>query len=201
MAPGILYCFNTVGDSRIYKAGRTEQPSLGHRLRSYLGPSRPRVLIATRPVADAVAAERWVLDLLRVCRGLRPREDLGSEWFEAEEGTEEEQLRRTVGLLFDAAQAAADRPPTECPPASCPSVPCLPPPCHTEDRSSADMRSYLDALESYMRSSATPEVLCSVNRLVEAFESDEACPVFPQFCRWHLEARRKAVSRRFPHHL
>ena len=93
MAPGgrgTIYCFNTLSSSTIYKAGHT-QTELAARLRGYLGPSKPRVMVFSREVDDSVEAERMMLTLMRQCVSLRSRDDLGKEWFEAvpEIGAEE----------------------------------------------------------------------------------------------------------------
>ena len=79
---GIIYCFNTVADSRTYKAGHTTN-KLQKRLAGYLGPSKPRSIIFCRSVENSAAAEKIMLRLMRQCASLVPREDLGDEWFQA----------------------------------------------------------------------------------------------------------------------
>lgn len=79
---GTIYCFNTVADSRTYKAGHTTN-KLQKRLSGYLGPSKPRSIIFCRSVENSAAAEKIMLRLMRQCASLVPREDLGDEWFQA----------------------------------------------------------------------------------------------------------------------
>ena len=82
---GLIYCFNTVGDNKIYKAGHT-QNSLSTRLKGYLGPSKPRTIFFSRKVDDSIHAEKMMLTLLRQCTSLKERKDLGDEWFEKQLG-------------------------------------------------------------------------------------------------------------------
>jgi hypothetical protein len=79
---GIIYCFNTLTASNIYKAGRT-QTELKRRLRGYLGPSKPLQIVFSKEVDDDVRAEQMLLMLMRNYTGLRARTDYGNEWFEA----------------------------------------------------------------------------------------------------------------------
>ena len=75
--PGFIYFFSTFGDRTVFKAGRTDQESLAARFKSYLGPSKPRMVVASREVDDTVAAEDMMLRLLRSSRVLQARPDLG----------------------------------------------------------------------------------------------------------------------------
>lgn len=84
---GTIYCFNTIGDSRTYKAGHTTN-KLQKRLAGYLGPSKPRNIIFSRPVENSIAAEKIMLRLMRQCISIVPREDLGDEWFQAIESVD-----------------------------------------------------------------------------------------------------------------
>ena len=63
---GIIYCFNTVGDSKLYKAGHTTN-KLEKRLAGYLGPSKPRSIIFSRTVKNSHMAEKLMLKLMRQC--------------------------------------------------------------------------------------------------------------------------------------
>jgi hypothetical protein len=80
---GFLYCFNTMGNPLIYKAGMTQGTDPRKRLLQYTGPSKPKTVLLTLCVSDARTAESRMLDGLQACRLLKHRPDLGREWFEA----------------------------------------------------------------------------------------------------------------------
>ena len=66
----------------MYKAGHTTN-KLEKRLAGYLGPSKPRNIIFSRSVENSHQAEKLMLNLMRQCVAIVPREDLGDEWFQA----------------------------------------------------------------------------------------------------------------------
>ena len=100
---GTLYCFNTVSDPRLYKLGHTQQDPTA-RPRGYMDPvacaSSSRLGTWTTPYAG-----RQSLSLLRICTYLRPRRDLGTEWFEAAVDDVEERHRAIVLIMSTVAAA------------------------------------------------------------------------------------------------
>lgn len=78
---GTIYCFNTIENPNIIKAGHTQQV-VQKRLRGYMGPTKPRSIIFTVKVDDSVEAEKMMLHLMEQCVSLKKRYDLGNEWFE-----------------------------------------------------------------------------------------------------------------------
>ena len=102
---GLIYCFNTVGDSRIYKAGHTTR-KLEKRLAGYMGPSKPRLIVFTRRVKDSASAERMMLKLMRQCVSITHRDDLGDEWFEANDAYTFEERQRQLEYIAKIVQLA-----------------------------------------------------------------------------------------------
>ena len=110
---GFVYFFNTVSDGSIYKAGETQQESVASRMRSYLGPSKPRTIVVSRAVDDAREAERLLLALLKQCVHFRFRPDYGDEWFEAVTADVEKRHRAAI-LIMDVVQRACEAHPGWC---------------------------------------------------------------------------------------
>ena len=82
-APGYIYCFNTVGNHNIYKAGMTEQFMYDNRLDSYDGCNKPYVVVGTLFVQNARDAERQFLTALKGSGVLKHDKEIGKEWFRA----------------------------------------------------------------------------------------------------------------------
>jgi hypothetical protein len=219
MPPGILYCFNTVSDHRVYKAGHTSQGSLQLRLKGYLGQSKPRVLVAQRDVDDARAAEALFLRLLALCRLLRPRPDLGTEWYEARGDDDDvDERHRAIAFLAEVVQRAtrsADAPPPPSPapppraspPPRAPPPPRVPPPPRAPPPPATSQLVFpaattLPGLDAYFaaldaRVARGGVAATTAEALVEAFEADaDACPVLPAFLPYDRDARVRVARQR-----
>ena len=198
--PGFIYCFNTFGDRTVFKAGRTDQESLAARFRSYLGPSKPRMIIASREVHDTVAAEEMMLRLLRSSRALRVRSDLGTEWFSADTDDAEE-VHATVRFVFDVVQKAVrDAPTTEEPHAKIRARKDLAQEDLVADADSLPaMGSYFEALDQYVDNASCAVLNMGIERIIAEFESDRSCPVFADYLLWSKDARIRVAKNRFPH--
>lgn len=192
---GIIYCFNTICDHRIYKAGHTQQ-DLPSRFKSYLGPSKPRTIVATRHVDDSLAAEGMMLGLLRQCAALRVRSDLGVEWFEAHPDVDEDDRHKAILLIFDVvSKAVRTRIQDEgCPVwgASKPDVPtgtvCTLP----------AMGAYFEALDRFVRC-APPEAVADMDTALREFERGDDCPVFAEYVMWPRATRLAVAQNRYAH--
>ena len=194
---GIVYCFNTICDHRIYKAGHTQQ-TLQSRLRGYLGPSRPRVIVASRKVDDSVAAETMILGLLQQCSTLAQRTDLGNEWFELKDGVDVEECHKAILFVFDVVSKAVRAP--DC--CKHPDVPTLHPPSQVTT-SNIDvcnlpgMEGYFDALERFV--CTTSKCDGTMDDILQAFEDSDFCPVFSEYVMWPRKTRLSVACNRFPH--
>lgn len=189
---GTIYCFNTVGDHRIYKAGHTQQ-ELKSRLRGYLGPSRPRVIVASRNVDDSVAAETMVLGLLRQCSALVPRSDLGNEWFESRDGVGDDERHKAILFVFDVVSKAVHTRPAskyEEPSTSHSSL-------HVSETLPA-MGAYFEALDHFVHT-ASPETLGTMDDILRSFEQSDSCPLFAEYVMWPRATRLAIAHNRFPH--
>lgn len=211
---GIIYCFNVVADYKIYKAGHTRQESLSCRLRSYLGPSKPRTIVASRAVADSVVAEKLMLALLRQSTALRARNDLGDEWFEVRSETENmEECHRAIRLVLDVVAMAVSEHPMgrAIQPSTVAPMPhedtawkqdercCQVKPHDTAVVASTlpSMGSYFAALDRYV--SRNPVLANTVDDIVVTFEQSDDCPVFPEYVLFNRETRLSTARARYPH--
>lgn len=184
---GYIYFFNTLGDGQIYKAGETQQDNVSARMRGYLGPSKPRTIVASRAVDDALEAEKLLLSLLKQCVHYRFRPDYGDEWFEAVTDDVEER-HKAVLLIADVVQRAVR--------SGAPGNVVIPAPVSRdpdEETSIAGYEQYFAALDNY-RNSAPPNVL-SPDTLIRTFDASKECPIFAQYglCS---HAKRVAVARK-----
>ena len=192
---GYIYCFNTVCDHKIYKAGHTQQDELSYRLKSYLGPSKPRVVVASRHVVDSVDAEKMLLGLLRQSSAVKPRIDLGDEWFEAcHDDTEE--IHKAILFIFDVVAKAAgkkqnnnwsnDTHITTCSEST------------SQITSLPAMGSYFEALDRFIIESPTNDIEC-IENAVNVFEKSEKCPIFADFVMWPKATRLAVACNRYPY--
>ena len=165
---GFLYCFTTVGDANIVKVGHTQQSDPSSRFRGYLGPSKPRVVIAQRPVEDSERAEADMLRLCRECKHLTPRLDYGPEWFEIV--TDKETCHSAL-LFFAtlATQPSRNRP--------------------TNVVYHGAEGRYRSALHKFVVSLAPAESFASPSQLLDAFEQHDVCPVFGEYVSWSRALR------------
>lgn len=186
---GFIYCFNTICDTHIYKAGHTQQPDLQSRLKSYLGPSKPRVVVASRRVDDSVVAEGMMLGLMRQCYALKVREDLGDEWFESCKEIPDVMLHKAILLIFDVVSKACRK--NGPPPPPLPRRVDQEPPSPTTTLPA--MGAYFAALDAFMYR-APPELFADVDGALRAFEAGDACPIYAEYVMWP-RATRLAVAR------
>lgn len=198
---GKIYCFSTVGDRDVYKAGHTQQ-TLASRLRSYLGPSKPRTIVATRDVDDSAGAEEILLSLMDQCSSFVRRRDLGREWFQIVSPGRSEEAHRRVQYIMDVAQLAV-----RCEGSSdagagvrpvlfrggsereeerrdCTSLPC--------------MQSYYDAFDRFVQSSPSSLLEAGTDELMIRFESSPECPVFAEHVSYSVAERRIVARNRYP---
>ena len=186
---GVIYCFNTLADSNVIKCGHTQQ-SLSKRLGGYLGPSKPRMLIFHRAVNDSVHAEQVMLTLMRQCRSLQSRQDLGNEWFEVIAD-----MDLALGHLIEIANIVhmvhAD--PTPAPPPFKNEPPKTTVP-HAQLLSS--LRKYLTCMDSYVRNNAPPSAFSSAETLMRNFDASPECPVFSEYLPFG-EARLDIIEKRY----
>lgn len=153
MTRGCIYLFNTAVDSSIFKAGHTQQ-QLRKRLNNYTGPNKVRTLFFARDVDDSVHAEKMMLNLLRQYRGLKWRNDLGNEWFQAEPAISSSDRESHLLHIADVVQLAARVFPTAAPP-----VPTGPPALERPDTPNS---SGLPALERPNPPEASPFLLAAM---------------------------------------
>ena len=89
---GHLYCFNTMANSRLYKAGMTLNEDITVRLKQgYQGGNKPNILVSTMFVLDPVSAEKRLMSALCNSGILTQAKQLGREWFFA---TDDDEVRR-----------------------------------------------------------------------------------------------------------
>ena len=203
--PGFIYFFSTFGDRTVFKAGRTDQESLAARFKSYLGPSKPRMVVASREVDDTVAAEDMMLRLLRSSRVLQVRPDLGAEWFSAD-ADDVEEVHATVRFFFGVVQKAVrDVPAEEAPTKKLARRAEHDPTEEDSFRQVADadalpaMGCYFEALDEYVNKAPCAVLNVGMEGIVTEFESDRSCPVFAEYLLWPKEARIRVAKNRFPH--
>lgn len=203
--PGFIYFFSTFGDRAVFKAGRTDQQSLAARFKSYLGPSKPRMIIASREVDDTVAAEDMMLRLLRSSRVLQVRPDLGTEWFSADTDDAEE-VHATVRFIFEVVQKAVrDVPAEEVHPKKLArrAERDLAEDEYSHQIADADtlpaMGCYFEAFDKYVDNAPCGVLTLGIERIVTNFESDRSCPVFAEYLLWPKDARVRVAKNRFPH--
>jgi hypothetical protein len=190
---GLVYCFNTVGDSSIYKAGHT-QNSLRTRLKGYLGLSKPRTIIFCRKVHDSVLAEKIMLTLFRQCKSLKERGDLGDEWFQDVSETKSI-LHEHLTNIADVVQRVSptkEAIPSYSPRAEETDI------CNESCTSLKGMEQYFQHFDTFVNT-ATPLRLDTVHSLVQNFEDSSLCPVFPEFVLYTKRQRENAVSNRYSH--
>lgn len=188
---GTIYCFNTIVDAKIYKAGHTQQ-DLAARLRGYLGPSKPRTIVAQRQVDDSVAAETMMLGLLRQCCALRTRPDLGPEWFGANESMDTDEIQRCILFVFDVVGKAV-RCSRDPPHAS--TISSNPP--STEMTTLPAMGAYFEGLDRFMQR-AMPNYLQTLEHAIREFERSNDCPVFSEYVLWPRSTRVAVARNRYP---
>ena len=184
---GQIYCFNCVGDHRIYKAGHTQQ-KLSSRLKSYLGPSKVRTLVAQRQVDDSVAAETFMLGLLRQCYALRLRRDLGNEWFQLREDVDVHVCQAAIVFIFEVVSKAV-RNMEDTQPVECPNVP---------ETTLPAMGIYFEALDRFV-DTASHDELSDTDHALRVFEESDKCPVIVEFLPWPRNTRLKITQNRYPH--
>lgn len=188
---GTIYCFNTICDHRIYKAGHTQQ-DLKSRLRGYLGPSRPRVIVASRKVDDSVAAETMVLGLLRQCSSLVPRPDLGNEWFASKDGVDDDERHKAILFVFDVVSRAVRR---TCSPPKSPEPSRSHSSLHVSDSLPA-MGAYFEAFDNFVHGA---ELVGTMDDILRSFEESDSCPLFTEYVMWPRATRLAVAQNRFPH--
>lgn len=169
---GVLYVFTTVGDARVVKVGHTRQENVSSRFRGYLGPSKPRMIIAQCPVADSERAEADMLRLCQESRHVRPRTDFGPEWFECPGD-----LEACHAALFFYAHLASRSP----------SQPRQGFQCDAFKQASPN--AYQVALQRFATLHAPAAALTSAEHLVDCFESRDECPFLHEFLPWPREQR------------
>lgn len=203
---GTIYCFNTVVDANIYKAGRTDQESLAARLRGYLGPSKPRVLVASREVSDSIAAESLMLSLLRQSIALRWRKDYGDEWFQARTDEMDETARHeAIRLIMDVVQSALppDVParikPTSKPTSAVAAASSTTTPLGEGQDTLAYMEDYFAALDRFVHGAPSPLLGEGVAALVDAFDASDACPVYVEYTLYSRGMRLAVARNRYAH--
>lgn len=190
---GTIYCFNTITDANIYKAGHTQQ-ELSARMRGYMGPSKPRLIVATRSVDDSSAAETLMLSLLRVSSILKPRWDLGHEWFEANEVNMTDRHKAITLLLDTAAKATRTTRSRETK-------------APTKEESVRDtsqleilpgMGPYFEALDRFIGEAPTTDVQ-NLHTALTAFERGANCPIFADYTMWSKGQRLAVARNRHPY--
>ena len=154
-----------------------------------MGPSKPRTLIFHREVEHAKHAEDMMLSLMRQCRSLTSRRDLGHEWFEFC-GTDYSELIQ----IADIVKLAAKSPPEF----------VSPPLLRTCEQNSATdtqlkraFRTYFSHMDKFVTHDAKANSLISAVELMNAFENSDVCPVFAEYLPYGEDARLKLVEERY----
>ena len=196
---GILYCFSTTGNARIIKVGMTRQSRLASRMRGYLGPSKPYVVIAHALSAHVEQAEEYLLQLLATSRVVESRKQtLGPEWWEQAPGVDTGACHAALALAVRLCAAAADRPPTPPPSPSLPDPP-LPRPLLAPRRDLATP----SPLEAYLKAFRAFALARGLNKgdeeeveaVLEEFEQSPDCPLMVEYLP-HSRASRLALATR-----
>lgn len=191
---GVIYCFNTLADENVYKAGQT-QNCLRERLRGYIGPSRPRCMIFTRRVDDVRHAEKIMLTLMRQCVSLTQRLDLGSEWFSAV-GSHAETRQRHLWTIADISCLASREGVTPRPPSS--EAGCATFGTHG-GTALRGMERYFTAFDSFVGTYKELHNVSDCADLVRRFEESTHCPVFVKYVPYGPGERTDAARRRYTH--
>ena len=104
---GHIYCFRTVGNPTIYKAGMTTRFDVKARLDEYDGANKVDVVVSCIFVEDARRAETQMLQSLKTCGVLvLDKKTLGNEWFRA---TGDDTVHRHVVISQIMANSAVNR--------------------------------------------------------------------------------------------
>jgi hypothetical protein len=183
---GLIYCFNTVGDSNIFKAGHTTT-TLQKRLGGYLGPSKPRTIVFCRNVANSAFAERLMLDLMRQCVSIAPRNDLGDEWFVASGNYTFEERQKHLEYIAKVAQMATRgrkfKPESLVRPVS----------VEQGELTLRGLELYFAKFDEFVKE-APFDAFDSVETLIASFEGSKLCP-FGKLCAFmpYDEGRRRQV--------
>lgn len=185
---GHIYCFSTMGNPRIYKAGMTSK-GIAARFANYSGPSKPLEVIFTRAVSDVVCAEKDMLALLRQCTSLRQRNDMGVEWFET---TEECVALRHEHLLLIGNLVSRVYPTTR-------------EETRVENRTTTFagnyntslpcMANYFLRLDEFVRTRAISEM--TADALRTSFEEGERCPIFAEYALCDASVRTDVIRNRY----
>lgn len=187
---GLIYCFNTLGDTKIYKAGHT-QNALSMRLKGYLGPSKPRTIIFSRAVDDSVHAEKMMLVLFRQCVSLKSCREFGDEWFEDVSDCTQV-LYRHLQNIADIVQLASSHNVME-------RLPLTPTQPVVVAEKLRGMEQYFTALDKFVHAYALQNELETTENLMNAFETSESCPVFANYLPSERSQRARAIACRYPH--
>ena len=104
---GHIYCFRTVGNPSIYKAGMTTRFDVKARLDEFDGANKVDVIVSCMFVEDARRAEVQMLQSLKTCGVLvLDKKTLGNEWFRA---TGDDTVHRHVVISQIMANSAVNR--------------------------------------------------------------------------------------------
>lgn len=189
MHDGIIYCFNTISDPLVLKCGFTQQ-TLSARLKGYLGPSKPRTVIFQRRVQFASHAEQIMLMLMRQCRCLTSRTDLGHEWFSIEAGAAFDELINIANVT----QLASRELPTS-------KTAWLVPEHAVRLEAQGEMklafRTYFSKMDAFVRHDAPTQAFSSADVLMESFDTSVSCPVFSEYLPYGRDARLGLVASRY----
>ena len=198
---GTIYCFSTLASGSVYKAGHT-QTELATRLRGYLGPSKPRVMVFARAVSDSVRAEKLMLSLMRQCVSLRSRDDLGNERFEATGQTSVEERHAHLTTIADVVALALPQSPRT--PAASPAGDSAGQAAgeaagdSAGDSATAGLGTYFKAFDRFV-AEADLDGLTTATTLMRAYEESEWCPVISVFLPHSPKMRAIAVGHRYRH--
>lgn len=182
---GFIYCFNCVGDATTYKVGFTKQSTLQHRFRGYLGPSKPRMLVASKRVDDAERAETLAISLFKQNKHLVHDDTLGEEWFRSTEGDAAER-HRSIQLVFDVVQMATTTSIVTPVKSVAPARPISPTnnmPCE-----------YFEALQTFVAQAPRQHVQ-DAEHCLASFEQSDACPLLMEFTPFSKAVRIAAVKK------
>ena len=103
---GHIYCFRTMGNPTIYKAGMTTRFDVNGRLDEYNGANKVDVVVSCIFVEDARRAEAQMLQSLKICGVLVLNKALGNEWFRA---TGDDTVHRHIVISQIMANSAVNR--------------------------------------------------------------------------------------------
>lgn len=185
---GILYCFNTLASSNIYKCGMTTK-TLSSRLSGYMGPAKPRIVIFSRKVSNVYEAEQIMLQLYRQTSCFRQRKDLGKEWFNSVDTFSDDDIKLQILNVIN--------------------IVCMIFPfdnskhkylgdTETGTGENALPQKYMIHIERFITSRELSD-FSSFDHLRELFESSEFCPYFTDFLPCDVPTRTKCIMDHFPH--